>query len=113
MYAETTRGLETPVRDAASTLTDEYPAALATLVRADRASHDVAQTTLREFRGEDELLKQAVRGAISNSEEANYKAIVDSHKGGAGGRAFQPLLTEGTNTRNGIPTYFTFLEVSS
>jgi hypothetical protein len=55
MYAETTRGLETPVRDAASTLTDEYPAALATLVRADRASHDVAQTTLREFRGEMDL----------------------------------------------------------
>ena len=55
MYAETTRGLETPVRDAASTLTDEYPAALATLVRADRASHDVAQTTLREFRGKVDL----------------------------------------------------------
>ena len=55
MYAETTRGLETPVRDAVSTLTDEYPAALATLVRADRASHDVAQTTLREFRGEVDL----------------------------------------------------------
>ncbi|OYR67398.1 hypothetical protein [Halorubrum ezzemoulense] len=51
MYADTTRGLETPVRDAASTLTNEYPAALATLVRADRASHDVGQTTLREFRG--------------------------------------------------------------
>jgi len=44
MYADTTRGLETPVRDAASTLTDEYPAALATLVRADRASHDVDLT---------------------------------------------------------------------
>ena len=55
MYAETTRGLETPVRDAAPTLTDEYPAALATLVRADRASHDVAQTTLHEFRGEVDL----------------------------------------------------------
>ncbi|MDB2242273.1 hypothetical protein [Halorubrum ezzemoulense] len=55
MYVETTRGLEAPVRDAASTLTDEYPAALATLVRADRASHDVAQTTLREFRGEVDL----------------------------------------------------------
>lgn len=55
MYADTTRGLETPVRDAASTLTDEYLAALATLVRADRASHDVAQTTLREFRGEVDL----------------------------------------------------------
>lgn len=38
-----------------STLTDEYPAALATLVRAERASHDVAQTTLREFRGEVDL----------------------------------------------------------
>ncbi|MDB9302028.1 hypothetical protein PN417_13895 [Halorubrum ezzemoulense] len=55
MYADTTRGLETPVRDAASTLTDKNPAALATLVRADRASHDVAQTTLREFRGEVDL----------------------------------------------------------
>lgn len=51
MYADITRGLETPVRDATSALTDEYPAALATLVRADRAAHDVAQTTLREFRG--------------------------------------------------------------
>ncbi|WP_256948712.1 hypothetical protein [Halorubrum ezzemoulense] len=39
----------------ASTLTNEYPATLATLVRADRASHDVAQTTLREFRGEVDL----------------------------------------------------------
>ncbi|OYR68497.1 hypothetical protein DJ79_06145 [Halorubrum ezzemoulense] len=55
MYADTTRGLETPVRDMASTLTNEYPATLATLVRADRASHDVAQTTLREFRGEVDL----------------------------------------------------------
>ncbi|TKX34914.1 hypothetical protein EXE51_17070 [Halorubrum sp. CGM5_25_10-8B] len=55
MYAESTRGLENPVRDAAPTLTDEYPAALTTLVRADRASHDVAQTTLREFRGEVDL----------------------------------------------------------
>ncbi|WP_275039736.1 hypothetical protein [Halorubrum tebenquichense] len=36
-------------------MTDEYLAALATLVRADRASHDVAQTTLREFRGEVDL----------------------------------------------------------
>jgi hypothetical protein len=51
MQVDTTRGLETPVREAASILTDEYPAALATLVRADRASHDVARTTLREFRG--------------------------------------------------------------
>ena len=55
MYADTTRGLETPVRDAASTLTDECPAALATLVRADRAAHDVAQTTLHEFRGDVDL----------------------------------------------------------
>ncbi|TKX80699.1 hypothetical protein [Halorubrum sp. SD626R] len=55
MYVDTTRGLETPVRDAASTLPDEYPAALATLVRADRAAHDVAQTTLREFRGDVNL----------------------------------------------------------
>ena len=55
MYGNTTGGLETPVRDAASTLTNEYPAALATLVRADRASHDIAQTTLREFRGDVDL----------------------------------------------------------
>ena len=55
MHTDSTRGLETPVRDAASTLTDEYPPALATLIRADRASHDVAQTTLREFRGEVDL----------------------------------------------------------
>ena len=43
MYADTTQGLETPVRYAASTLTDEFPAALATLVRADRANneHDI------------------------------------------------------------------------
>ncbi len=47
MYADSTRGLETPVRDAASTLTDEYPAALATLVRADRASHEIALAGLR------------------------------------------------------------------
>ena len=55
MYADNTRGLETPVRDAAPTLTDEYPPALATLVRADRASHDVTQTTSREFHGEVDL----------------------------------------------------------
>ncbi|EMA68883.1 hypothetical protein C461_04612 [Halorubrum aidingense JCM 13560] len=55
MHTDSTRGLETPVRDTASTLTDEYPPALATLIRADRAIHDVAQTTLREFRGEVDL----------------------------------------------------------
>ena len=55
MYADTTRGLGSLVRDAESILADKYPAALATLVRADRASHDVAQTTLREFRGEVDL----------------------------------------------------------
>jgi hypothetical protein len=44
-------GLEPPVRETVSILTHEYPAALATLVRADRASHDVARTTFREFRG--------------------------------------------------------------
>jgi len=56
MYAIATREQESPGLTAGgSTLTDEYPDALATLVRADRASHDVAQTTLREFRGEVDL----------------------------------------------------------
>ena len=50
MHTGSTRRLETPVREATSTLTDEYPTALATLVRADRASHDVAQAALRDLR---------------------------------------------------------------
>jgi len=48
MYADTTRGLEAPVQDAAPTLINEYPAALATLVRADHASHDIDQTRLSD-----------------------------------------------------------------
>jgi len=56
MYAIATGEQESPGLTAdGSTLTDEYPVALATLIRADRASHDVAQTTLREFRGEVDL----------------------------------------------------------
>jgi len=56
MYAIATGEQESPGPTTdGSTLTDEYPAALATLIRADRASHDVAQTTLREFRGEVDL----------------------------------------------------------
>ena len=55
MYADTTRGLGSLVRDAESILADEYLTALATLVRADRASHDVTQTTSREFHGEVDL----------------------------------------------------------
>lgn len=39
MYTGSTRGLETLVRHMESALTDEYPAALATLVWVDRVSH--------------------------------------------------------------------------
>jgi len=56
MYAIATGKQESPgPTTSRSTLTDEYPAALATLVRADPASHDVTQTTLREFRSEVDL----------------------------------------------------------
>ena len=50
MYATAAREFETLVRDGASAVADEYPAALATHVRADRVSHNVPQTTLRERR---------------------------------------------------------------
>jgi len=56
MYAIATGEQESPGPTAGgSILTDEYPTALATLIRADRAAHDVAQTTLREFRGDVDL----------------------------------------------------------
>jgi hypothetical protein len=42
MYTGSTRGLETLVQDMESTLTDEYPAALATLVWVDHVSHSLS-----------------------------------------------------------------------
>lgn len=57
MYAKTTGEQESPGLAVGGPILNsgEYPTALATLVRADRAAHDVAQTTLREFRGEVDL----------------------------------------------------------
>ncbi|ELZ27827.1 hypothetical protein [Halorubrum distributum] len=54
MYAEAPRGLETPVREHEQRFTTT-PDALAVIVRADRAAHDVAQTSLAEFAGEIDL----------------------------------------------------------
>ncbi|WP_281196131.1 hypothetical protein [Halorubrum sp. F4] len=54
MEAKTTRGLETPDREEASAFTTTADP-LAILRRADRAAHDVAQTSLAEFDGEIDL----------------------------------------------------------
>ncbi len=54
MYGNTTGGLETPGRRRASRFTTT-PDPLAVIVRADRAAHDVAQTSLGEFVGEIDL----------------------------------------------------------
>ena len=54
MYGNTTGGFETPDRrgESRSTTTADP---LAVLIRADRAAHDVAQTSLGEFAGEIDL----------------------------------------------------------
>jgi hypothetical protein len=54
MEDDTTRGLETPDRDGESRFTTTADP-LAILRRADRAAHDVAQTSLGEFAGEIDL----------------------------------------------------------
>ena len=54
MYGNTTRGFESPDRGRESSFTTT-PDSLAVLVRADRAAHDVAQTSLGEFVGAIDL----------------------------------------------------------
>jgi hypothetical protein len=54
MHTDSTRGLESPVREHEQRFTTT-PDALAVVVRADRAAHDVAQTSLGEFSGEIDL----------------------------------------------------------
>ncbi|OYR45256.1 hypothetical protein DJ81_05270 [Halorubrum sp. Hd13] len=54
MHTDSTRGLETPVREHEQRFTTT-PDALAVVVRADRAAHDVAQTSLGEFAGKIDL----------------------------------------------------------
>lgn len=65
MYIGSTRGLETLVRHIESTLTDEYPAALATLVWVVHASHDLSNNQHRSHQLDVSLATNAPESTMT------------------------------------------------